>query len=91
MFIVCSVYPNLRHVRFRSLAFQKHHPCLRRILPCSIHTPANQTSRIKHGTHASKPPPKSPQKYSYVEHGVICAAWYERLINAQALHSERLV
>jgi hypothetical protein len=34
----------------------------------SIHTPANQTSRIEHGTHASKPPPKSPQKFGYVEH-----------------------
>jgi hypothetical protein len=26
---------------------------MRRELPCSIHTPANQTSRIEHGTHAS--------------------------------------
>jgi hypothetical protein len=24
--------------------------------------------RIEHGTHASKPPPKSLQKYGYVEH-----------------------
>jgi hypothetical protein len=40
--------------------FSKHHPCLRRELPCSIHTPTNQTSRIEHGTHASRPPPTSP-------------------------------
>jgi hypothetical protein len=38
-----------------------------------INTPASQTSRIEHGTHASKPPPKSPPKYGYVEQKVICS------------------
>jgi hypothetical protein len=57
VYISWSVYPNLRHVRFCLLAFRKHHQCLRRAIPCSIHTPANQTSRIDHGTHASKPHP----------------------------------
>jgi hypothetical protein len=37
----------------------------------ALFTPANQTSRIEYGTHASKPPPKIPPKYGYVEHGVI--------------------
>jgi hypothetical protein len=73
MFTTCSVYPNLRHVRSCSLAFQKEHPRKRRELPCSIHTPANPTSRIEYGTHASKPPPKSPQKYGYVKHRVLCS------------------
>jgi hypothetical protein len=67
MFTTCIVYPNLRHVRICSLASQKHHPCMRRELPCFIPTPANQTSRIEDGTHASKAPPKSPQKYADVE------------------------
>jgi hypothetical protein len=37
---------------------------------CSIHTPANQTSRIQHGIRASKPPP-SPPKLSEVCHWAI--------------------
>jgi hypothetical protein len=53
--------------------FPKNHSCQRRELPCSIHTTANQTSRTEHGTHDSKAPPKSPQKYGYVEHIVICS------------------
>jgi hypothetical protein len=69
MFTARSVYPNLRHVRFYTLAFQKHHPCIWRELPCYIHTSPHQTSRIEHGTHTSKPPPASPQKYDYMEHG----------------------
>jgi hypothetical protein len=55
-------------VSFYSLVFQMHNPCMRRELPCSIHTPANQTSRTEHGIHASKPRLASPQKYGYVEH-----------------------
>jgi hypothetical protein len=27
----------------------------------ALFTPANQTSRIEHGTRASKPPPKAPK------------------------------
>jgi hypothetical protein len=41
-----TIHPTLHHVRFNSLLFQIHHPCLRRELPCSIYTPANLTSRI---------------------------------------------
>jgi hypothetical protein len=35
---------------------------MRRELPCSIYTPANQTSRIEHGIRASKPPPNKLKK-----------------------------
>jgi hypothetical protein len=58
---------------FTCLLSKKHHPCMRRELPCSMHTPANQTSRIEHDTHASKPLPTSSQKWAYVVHGVICS------------------
>jgi hypothetical protein len=67
-FIASILYPYLRHVVLNSLVFQIYHACLRRELPCSICTPANQTSRIEHGTHASNPPPTSPKIYGYVEH-----------------------
>jgi hypothetical protein len=56
LFAACCAYPNLRHVGFCSLAFQEHHPCLRRELSCYIHTPANPTSRTELGTHANKSP-----------------------------------
>jgi hypothetical protein len=38
------------------------HTCMRRKLLCTIHTPANQTSGIEYGIHASKPLQKVPQK-----------------------------
>jgi hypothetical protein len=38
-FTACNDYPNVRHVGFNSLVFQMHHRCMRRELPCSIHTP----------------------------------------------------
>jgi hypothetical protein len=83
MFTACSVYPNLRHVRFCSLAFQKYSMFPRRELPYSIHTPANQTSRIEHGTHAFKPLQKVP-KITVMWNMELYEAWCERLSNAQA-------
>jgi hypothetical protein len=49
---------------FLLACFQIHHQRMRRKLPCSIHKPANQTSRIKCGIHASRAPPPiiSPHK-----------------------------
>ena len=61
MFTTCISYQRSRHRHFCSLASQEHHPCLRRDLPCSIHTPANTASCIDHGTHLAKPPPKVPK------------------------------
>jgi hypothetical protein len=60
-FIACMDWPNLRHVDFYSRASKIRYPCLRRELPCSTHTPVNQTSRIEHGTNASKPSNQSPK------------------------------
>jgi hypothetical protein len=52
--IVSVVYLDMYHVRIYSRVFQMYHPCMRRELPCSIRTPANQTSRIEHCIHACK-------------------------------------
>jgi hypothetical protein len=55
-FITSIVYSANLHsnVSFYSLAYQIHHPYLWRELPCSLHTPANQTSGIEHGIHTSE-------------------------------------
>jgi hypothetical protein len=64
--VMCAFARLLSKNITRASGVQKHHPCF-------IHAPGNQTSRIEHGTHASKPPPKSPRKYDYVEQRVICS------------------
>jgi hypothetical protein len=73
MFTACSVYPNLRHVRFCSLAFQKITRASGVNFRALFTHPQTKTSRVEHGTHASESPPKSPQNYGYVEHGEVCS------------------
>jgi hypothetical protein len=78
-FIACTIYPTLHHRGLNSFFFQIHYPCLRRKLPCSIHTPAIQTLLIEHGIHASQAPPTSHQKIglggslSYLQ--LVVSAW----------------
>jgi hypothetical protein len=87
MFTACSVYLNLRHVRFCSLAFQKitrasgvnfralfTHPQIKPRALNTTPTPPN-------------PRPKSP-KNTVMWDTKKYAACYERLSNAQAWRSE---
>jgi hypothetical protein len=61
LFLACVVYPNMRHVCLYSLAFQKHHPCLRRELPCHSHTrKPNLAHRTRH-PRLQTPSNKSPR------------------------------
>jgi hypothetical protein len=81
--IACiDLYPILHYVCFYLLVIQIHHPCMRRELPCSIHTPASQTSGLEHGIKGPKPAPTSPKTRIkwLTEH---YAAWYERLSTAR--------
>jgi hypothetical protein len=87
MFTACSVYPNLRHVRFCSLAFQKI------TLANGVNFRAlfthPQTKPRAWNTASTPPNPlQKPPKNTVMWNTEKYAAWYERFSSAQAWRSE---
>ena len=87
MFTACSVYPNLRHVRFCSPAFQK----ITRASGVNFRALFTHPQTKPRALNTAPTPPnplQNPPKNTVLWNTEKYAAWYERLSNAQAWRSE---